>query len=115
LSFLASGTIQAAADPDNDGWGDQARARRWGIRPRFTSTDAKGRSLFVTAGYGYDSRRGGTIDGTSSPVGGPFLEELTGRRADVGMALKIPRRDSGNVAVRLALSTNGRQRRFGAG
>jgi outer membrane receptor for ferrienterochelin and colicins len=115
LSFLASGTIQAAADPDGDGWGDQARARRWGIRPRFSSTDAAGRSFFVTAGYGYDDRRGGTIDGMPSPVGGAFREELTGRRADVGMALKIPRRDSGNIAIRFALSTNGRDRRFGTG
>ena len=56
ISLLMSGTIQSAADPDDDGWSDQPRARRWGIRPRFSSGDASGRSLFVTAGYGYDDR-----------------------------------------------------------
>src|SRR5687768_15124165 len=51
VSLLASGTIQSAADPDEDGWGDQPRARRWGIRPRFSSSNpSSGRSLFITAG-----------------------------------------------------------------
>jgi len=48
--------IAGAADFNHDGWADQARARRWGLRPRLTAVDAKGRSLFVTAGYGYDDR-----------------------------------------------------------
>src|SRR5688500_121163 len=38
-SLLMSGTIQSAAGPDTDGWGDQARGRRWGIRPRFSYGD----------------------------------------------------------------------------
>ena len=28
ISLLMSGTVQDAADPDDDGWGDQPRARR---------------------------------------------------------------------------------------
>ena len=115
LSLLVSGTIQDAADPDDDGWGDQARARRWGFRPRFSFDDANGRSLFVTAGYGYDDRRGGTLGSGLAPDGFPFREGLTGRRADAGLTLRQPLADSGHVAVRLALSTNGRQRLFGSG
>src|SRR6185436_8719026 len=61
LSLLLSGTVQDAEDLDDDGWGDQARARRWGVRPRFSAVDGRGRSVFVTAGYGYDSRSGGTL------------------------------------------------------
>src|SRR5687768_12939003 len=61
ISLLMSGTVQGAADPDNDGWSDQPRARRWGIRPRFSHVDAGGRSAFVTAGYAYDDRQGGTL------------------------------------------------------
>ena len=114
-SLLMSGTIQSAADPDEDGWGDQARARRWGIRPRFSSTDSSGRSLFVTAGYGYDDRQGGTLGSARTPDGSPFREGLTGRRGDAGFTLRLPQRDSGHVAVRLALSTNGRRRLFGSG
>ena len=115
LSLLVSGTIQDAADPDGDGWGDQARARRWGLRPRFSTSDASGRAVFVTAGYGYDDRQGGTLNGAVAPDGQPFREGLTGRRADVGLTLRLPRDDSGHVAVRFALSTNGRERRFGPG
>ena len=115
ISLLASGTMQSAADPDDDRWSDQPRARRWGIRPRFSFGDASGRSLFVTAGYGYDDRQGGTLGNALAPDGLPFREGLTSRRADAGMTLRLPQADSGNVAFRLALSTNGRKRRFGAG
>jgi len=69
----------------------------------------------VTAGYGYDDRQGGTLGGAVTPDGLPFRERLTGRRADAGLTLRLPRSDSGNVAVRLALSTNGRDRQFGSG
>ena len=115
LSLLLSGTLQDDWDVDEDGWSDQARARRWAVRPRFTSVDARGRSLFVTAGYGYDDREGGTQAGALAPDGLPFREGLTGRRADVGATLRVPGADSGNVALRFALSTNGRDRVFGAG
>jgi outer membrane receptor for ferrienterochelin and colicins len=115
LSLLMSGTVQDAADPDDDGWGDQPRARRWGLRPRFSSGDASGRSLFITAGYAYDDRQGGTRGSALAPDGLPFREGLTGRRVDVGTTLRVPRADSGHIAVRLALSTNGRERRFGPG
>lgn len=114
-SLLVSGTIQEAADPDDDGWGDQARARRWGIRPRYSSRDANGRSLYVTAGFGYDDRQGGTFESARTPDGLPFREGLTGQRFDLGTTLRLPRADSVHFAVRFALSTNGRERRFGAG
>jgi iron complex outermembrane receptor protein len=110
-----SDTLQNAADPDGDGWSDQSRANRWGLRPRFSLDDASGRSLFVTAGYGYDDRQGGTMGSSVAPDGLPFRERLTGQRADIGLTLRLPRSDSGNVAVRLALSTNGREREFGSG
>ena len=115
ISLLMSGTIQSAADLDDDGWSDQPRARRWGVRPRYSFSDANGRSLFVTAGYGYDDRQGGTLGSARAPDGLPFREGLTGRRADAGMTLRLPQADSGNIAVRLAASTNGRERRFGPG
>jgi outer membrane receptor for ferrienterochelin and colicins len=115
ISLLASGTVQDAADPDDDGWGDQARARRWGVRPRYSASDASGRSLFVTAGYAYDDRQGGTLGSAPTAHGVSFREGLTGRRFDTGATLRFPRADSGHVAVRLALSTNGRERRFGEG
>ncbi|MGH7562426.1 MAG: TonB-dependent receptor [Gemmatimonadales bacterium] len=115
VSLLASGTVQAAEDVDGDGWGDQARARRWGARPRLAAVDGRGRSLFVTAGYGYDKRDGGTFGDALVPDGTPFREGLTSHRADLGATAAVPLRDSGNVAVRFALSTSWRARRFGPG
>ena len=115
MSLLVSGTIQSAADPDDDGWSDQPRARRWGVRPRYSFNDKSGRSLFVTAGYGYDDRQGGTLGSATAPNGAPFREGLTGRRADAGMALRLPQADSGIFSFRIAGSTNGRERRFGTG
>jgi iron complex outermembrane receptor protein len=115
VSLLMSGTVQTTADPDGDGWSDQPRARRWGIRPRFSLNDASGRSLFVTAGFGYDDRRGGTLGSVVVPDGSSFHERLTGRRGDAGLTLRLPRGDSGHVAVRLAVSSNGRERLLGSG
>jgi outer membrane receptor for ferrienterochelin and colicins len=115
VSLLMSGTVQNAADPDGDGWGDQARARRWGIRPRYSFSDAAGRTLFVTAGYGYDDRQGGTLGNTVLSDGRPFREGLTGQRADAGLTLRLAQTDGGDVAARLALSTNGRERYLGPG
>ncbi len=112
-SLVASGTVQSAEDIGHDGWEDQPRARRWGLRPRLTATDRDGRSLFVTAGYGYDNREGGTADGATTPAGTPFREALTSQRADVGARAVIPLRDSGNVAIRFALAGTTRQRGFG--
>ena len=115
VSLLVSGTKQSAADPDHDGWGDQPRARRWGVRPRYSFSEKDGPTLFLTAGYGYDDRRGGTIGTSVTPDGRPFREGLTGRRADAGMTMRLPRADSGHVAIRLATSTNGRERFVGPG
>ena len=115
ISLLASGTMQSAWDIDEDGWGDQARARRVGVRPRLATVDARGRSLFVTAGYGYDKRDGGTFGNGLAPDGAPFREGLTSHRADLGATATVPLRDSGNIAVRFALAGNWRERRFGAG
>lgn len=115
ISLLASTTQQLAADPDGDGWGDQARADRWSLRPRYSYEDASGRTLFVTAGYGYDRRRGGTIGAALAPDGFPMREALTGRRADAGLNLRLPLADSGHLAVRLAGSSNRRTRLMGNG
>jgi len=115
VSLLASGTVQDNTDIDRDGWADQPRARRGGIRPRLTAVGADGRSLFVTAGFGYDDRDGGTIGGAVAPDGTPFRETLTSRRADIGATVGIPLRDSGSIAMRVALAGNSRRREFGPG
>ena len=115
LSLLATGTVQDDWDIDSDGWGDQAEARRWSVRPRLATVDQRGRSLFVTAGYGYDQRDGGTLEGAVAPDGQPFREGLTSKRADIGATATVPLSDSGSVAMRFALAGNWRDREFGPG
>ena len=115
FSLLASGTAQQAEDVDHDGWADQPEARRWSLRPRFTSTDENGRSLFITAGYGYDQRNGGNVGGERIPSGIAFREGLTSNRVDVGTRAVLPLSDSGNIAVRFALANTQRKREFGPG
>jgi outer membrane receptor for ferrienterochelin and colicins len=114
LSFLAAGTLQSAEDIDEDGWADQAKATRWSVRPRFNFVGEDGRSLFVTAGYGFDERKGGTLGNSRAPDGQPFPEGLRSNRGDVGATWSVPR-GSGNVAMRTALSANSRERTFGLG
>ncbi len=114
VSLLASGTLQGTADLDRDGWADQAKARRWNIRPRLTAVDKRGRSLFATAGYGYDNRDGGTLGNARAPDGRPFREGLRSQRADLGSTASVPLRN-GTLAARLALATSRRERTFGAG
>ncbi len=114
VSLLASGTLQSPWDVDDDGWRDQARGRRWNVRPRLASADSRGRSLFVTAGYGYDRRDGGASDDRFAPGGVPFREALTSHRADLGLTAAVPQRDSGNVAVRFAVAVNRRARLMGS-
>jgi outer membrane receptor for ferrienterochelin and colicins len=114
LSFLGAGTIQTAEDVDGDGWADQAEATRWSMRPRFHAVGQDGRSLFLTAGYGFDNRDGGTLGSARAPDGQLFREGLRSNRADVGATASIPR-GSGNLAMRAAVSSNSRERTFGSG
>lgn len=115
VSLLAAGTTQSAEDVDGDGWADQARARRWSIRPRLNAVDARGRSLFVTAGLGYDDRSGGSLGGGSLPKGQQFTKALLSRRADIGATASVPSCGSGTLAVRFAYSSSARERTFGPG
>ncbi|MEO7996437.1 MAG: TonB-dependent receptor [Gemmatimonadaceae bacterium] len=115
LSLLVAGTHQDVVDIDHDGWADQAKANRWSIRPRLNSVDERGRTFFATAGYGFDKRDGGTIRGAVAPNGLPFAESLKSNRADIGATVGIPLNGNDNFAVRFALSTNWRDRGFGAG
>ena len=114
-SLLLSGTTQGGEDVNRDGWQEQPRSDRWGIRPRISLVDSAGRSLFVTMGYGYDHREGGTSIGHTAPDGVAFREVLTGRRMDLGANGRIPAGANGNFALRLALSADDRQRVEGTG
>ena len=113
VSLLAAGTLQSAEDVDGDGWADQPKATRWSVRPRLNAVDDKGRSLFVTAGYGFDDREGGTVAGGRAPDGLPHREGMKSVRADVGATASMPMQGGGTLAARFAFSSNSRERAFG--
>lgn len=115
LSLLGAGTVQSAQDIDHDNWLDQSKATRWSVRPRLNVVDARGRTLFVTAGYGYDDRSGGTSAGALAPDGSSFRESLKANRADIGASANIPLEGSGSAALRFVLANSSRERVFGAG
>ncbi len=115
ISLLAAGTVQSAEDIDDDGWADQAKATRWSVRPRLHAVGDDGRSLFVTAGYGFDDRNGGTLGAARAPDNQPFREGLRSNRFDIGATGSIPLAGGGSVAMRAALSANARERTFGSG
>jgi iron complex outermembrane receptor protein len=115
LSFLAAGTTQKAEDIDKDGWADQAKATRWSVRPRFNYSGDGGRAAFLTAGFGYDDRDGGSFGNAAAPDGNAFREGLRSRRADIGATASTRRTTSGNFALRAALAANWRDREFGPG
>lgn len=114
VSLLGAGTIQSAQDVDDDGWADQSRATRWSVRPRLHAVDARGRSLFLTAGFGHDHRSGGTIDGARAPNGAPFREALRSNRLDIGATSRLPL-EGGSLSTRVAVANSARARGFGAG
>jgi outer membrane receptor for ferrienterochelin and colicins len=114
VSLLGAGTTQTAQDIDDDGWADQARVSRWSVRPRLHAVDARGRSLFLTAGVGLDDRTGGTFGAARAPDGIPFREALRSVRADIGATGRLPLAN-GNLSTRVAIADNTRHRAFGTG
>ncbi|HTK55806.1 MAG TPA: TonB-dependent receptor plug domain-containing protein, partial [Gemmatimonadales bacterium] len=111
-SLLISATDQGAQDLDNDGYLDQARLRRWSVRPRYSYADSAGRAVFVTAGGGVDERIGGTEAERTVADGYGFRERLSSGRGDVGVSARLPTGAHGFWGLRAAGSTSNRTRDF---
>ena len=84
-SVLGGGHWQNTGDVDGDGWLDLAGYSRGVIRPRLFWEREGGGSLFATAGYVYENRRGGTAEGHAlGATGRPHRDLLKTHRADAG-------------------------------
>jgi outer membrane receptor for ferrienterochelin and colicins len=89
LTLLASANGQQRTDVDDDGWADLPKYQRLVARPRVFWDNHEGRTFFATAGGTWENRTGGSMPGTVlAPVGGPYVEALATRRADVGAAFQ---------------------------
>jgi len=90
-TLLLGGHWQQRNDVDNDGWADLAGYSRGVLRPRLFWNDDAGRSLFVTGGAMWETRRGGTVSGAVLPTTDePFPESLDTARFDAGVVAQTP-------------------------
>lgn len=79
---------QSREDINGDGWADIAGYRRYTLRPRAWWSSEQGQSLFLTAGYTDETRRGGTLPGHFLPDASTFEQALETHRFDVGAVVK---------------------------
>jgi outer membrane receptor for ferrienterochelin and colicins len=88
LTFIGSANGQARADLNDDGWADVPKYERVVARPRLFWDNHAGQSFFATVGGTWEDRTGGTLPGSVLPAGGPYIEALDTRRADVAAAFQ---------------------------
>ena len=112
-SVIGGAHAQKKNDVDDDGWVDVAGYRRGGLRPRFFWSDGAGRSLLVTGGAAYEHREGGTAEGGLTSAGTPFAQELTTKRADLGLAGRFLFGKDRVVSVRVAATSTEHDLVFG--
>lgn len=84
-SLLAGLHGQQKVDPDEDAWADLPSYQRAVVRPRLEWNDGKGSRVLATVGGMTEDRRGGTVEDGLTPTGASFAEELSTRRADLGV------------------------------
>ena len=113
-TFVGGGNFQVANDVNDDTWADLAGYSRVVVRPRVFWEDGAGNSLFATAGYTAENRRGGTGDDTVLPAAGvPYVEALDTRRWDAGV---VGQRLIGGrhlFSARAAISSQDHDHQFG--
>lgn len=112
-SLLAGLHGQGKADVDADGWADLPSHRRALVRPRLHWDDGRGRSLLATAGGMAEDRRGGTMAGGTTPLGDPHAEELSTRRGDAGVVVRVLTGGGRLWAVRASGSAQRHEHDFG--
>jgi outer membrane receptor for ferrienterochelin and colicins len=113
-SLLGGGDWQERDDIDSDGWADLARYARGIVRPRLFWDSGKGRTAFLTGGFTYENREGGTVPGAAlRATGAPYTEALRTRRYDVGGSAQWLIRNRFVATARLAASSQRHEHRFG--
>jgi outer membrane receptor for ferrienterochelin and colicins len=84
-SMLGGAHFQRQTDVNDDGWADLPGYSRGIVRPRLFWDNHKGKNLFVTGGFTYEDRDGGTVDNRVLPATGlAYREALESRNFDIG-------------------------------
>ena len=112
-TLLAGAHHNPATDRDHDGWANAVQSSRAEIRPRLFWTGANGSNLLATIGTSADNRRGGTVDGRTTPAGIPFVDQLATRHGDAGLTGKFVLSPGTSINVRSAFTVLSRSRTRG--
>jgi iron complex outermembrane receptor protein len=113
-TLLGTADGQERRDVDGDGWADVAKYARGVVRPRLFWDGGNGRTGFLTGGFTYENRDGGTMPGAVLPAtGAPYTEALDTRRYDAGGNVQAIIDQRYVVAARFAASLQNHVHQFG--
>ncbi len=113
-SLLGGGHWQTTNDVDGDDWADLAGYSRGEVRPRVFWDGGGGRTMFGTAGYTYENRQGGTLDGqVLDATGAPYVEALETRKYDVGGVTQTLLAGRYVLTARAAFAVQNHRHQFG--
>jgi outer membrane receptor for ferrienterochelin and colicins len=113
-TLLVGGHWQEKNDVDRDGWADIAGYSRAVIRPRAFWNNQHGDSLFVTTGFTWEHRAGGTLPDAVLPApGGGYVEALDTVRLDVGAMAQMLLAGRYVMTIRGAAATQRHDHQFG--
>lgn len=104
---------QAVQDLDADGWIDTPGYDRWTIRPRLFWEGESGARLFLTAGTMAETRRGGTLPGSTAPDGSEFALRQRSERHDLGLSASAPMAEGTTLSVRGAATVQDHRHLYG--
>ena len=114
VSFLGSGDWQERNDIDHDGWIDLAGYSRGVVRPRLFWDNGNGWTGFLTGGFTYETRDGGTPPGAVLPATGKaYIESLSTQRYDVGGNIQKVIKQRYIITARFSASLQDHDHRFG--
>lgn len=113
LSLTGGYHRQNQQDLDDDGWIDMPAYERWTLRPRLFVETAGGATALITAGFMEEGRDGGTLKGGTTPDGQPFALRQDSQRLDIGLNVKLPLGDAGDLSVRASAMQQKQGRLFG--
>ena len=112
-SLTAGAHHQKSVDIDNDDWIDLAGYERYTVRPRLFWNGDEGESLYFTAGYMTENRRGGTVDGGVVADGDAFEQTQDSKRFDSGLGFTMPLGDNYTLSTRASAMIQEHNHLFG--
>jgi iron complex outermembrane receptor protein len=113
-SLLGGAHFQRQDDVNGDQWADLASYERGLVRPRIFWDNGRGNSLFVTAGFTYEDRDGGTVDhGVLPATGLPYKEALQSKNFDAGAVGQVLLGRKYLVSARFAAGRRSHRHVFG--